>query len=46
MSGKQVYITRGVVNSNYRFGEGFTNGMYIVETRQDNKTSKLVLVKQ
>ena len=42
--GKQVYNTRGAANKNYRFGEGFITGMYIVEVRQgdDRKTIKLI----
>jgi hypothetical protein len=44
--GRQVYITSGATNRNYRFGESFVTGVYIVEVRQGDKKSILKLIKQ
>ena len=46
VSGKQVYVTRGSANQDYRFGDKFVTGVYIVEVRQGNQSKTLKLIKQ
>ena len=45
ISGRVVYVTEGSANQNYRFGENFKNGAYIVEVRQGDKRSTIKLIK-
>ena len=46
ISGRQVYITNGSANHDYRFGDTFVSGAYIVEVRQGDKRSQLKIIKQ
>jgi hypothetical protein len=46
ISGKQLYITSGAANQDYRFGDTFVAGVYIVEVQQGDKRSKIKLIKQ
>ena len=44
--GKQVYVTNASANHDYRFGENFANGVYVLEVRQGNNRKTVKLVKQ
>ena len=44
--GKQVYATAGTANRNYRFGDRFTAGIYLVEVTQGDKHYTLKMVKK
>jgi len=46
LSGKQVYVTKGSANRTYRFGDGFINGVYLVEVIQGDKRKTIKLIKQ
>ncbi|HET9826189.1 MAG TPA: T9SS type A sorting domain-containing protein [Chitinophagaceae bacterium] len=45
-TGKQVYTAHGISSKDYRFGEGFSQGVYMVELIQLNNRSTFKLVKQ
>ncbi len=46
VNGKQVYNTGGAANKNYRFGDAFLAGVYLVEINQGNERYTLKLVKK
>jgi len=46
ISGKQVFITSGAANHDYRFGDTFVAGVYIAEVQQGDKRSRIKLIKQ
>jgi hypothetical protein len=47
MFGKQVYATHGNANKQYKFGDKFMSGLYMVQVQQgsDIRTLKLVKVR-
>jgi hypothetical protein len=45
MYGKQVHTTKGAANQTYRFGAGFSPGMYVVEIMQGYKVKTLKVIK-
>ncbi len=44
VNGKIIYITKGLPEQTYRFGESFAPGVYMIEVRQegDMKTVKAI----
>jgi hypothetical protein len=46
VSGQEVYNAQGFSNKDYRFGERFAPGVYMVELMQSNMRSTFKLVKQ
>lgn len=46
VNGQQIYTAKGSSNKDYRFGERFTPGMYMVEIIQGNNRTTFKLVKQ
>jgi hypothetical protein len=46
ITGKQLYMTSGAANQDYRFGDTFVAGVYIADVQQGDKRSKIKLVKQ
>ena len=46
ISGKQVHVAKGSANNNFRFGENFISGVYIVEVRQGGQSKQLKMLKQ
>ncbi len=46
VNGQHVYIANGSSKKDYRFGEGFTPGMYMVEIIQGNNRTTFKLIKQ
>ncbi len=45
MSGKVIYHTRGTPWQQFRFGEGFINGLYLVEAINGRKIKTIKLIK-
>lgn len=43
--GRQLYSNRGPANINYRFGESFTSGTYIVEVKKGKEQKTIRVVK-
>ncbi|MGZ8556746.1 MAG: T9SS type A sorting domain-containing protein [Chitinophagaceae bacterium] len=46
VNGRQVYVTKGSANRNYRFGVNFVSGVYLAKVSQGDKRSLIKLVKQ
>jgi hypothetical protein len=46
ISGKLVHVVKGAVNNNFRFGENFISGVYIVEVSQGGERRQLKMLKQ
>ena len=46
ISGRQVYVAKGAANNNFRFGENFISGVYIVEVSQSGQRRQLKMLKQ
>jgi hypothetical protein len=46
ITGQQIYVSNGFSNKDYRFGETFTPGVYMVEFIQGNNKKTFKLVKQ
>jgi Carbohydrate binding domain/SdrD B-like domain/Secretion system C-terminal sorting domain len=46
ITGKQVYTVKGFANNDYRFGEQFKPGVYLVELIRSNERRTMKLVKQ
>ena len=45
VNGKVVYETKGQPEQSFRFGERFSNGMYLIEVRQGDELKTIKAVK-
>lgn len=46
INGRQVYWSKGPATKQYRFGEMFVSGIYLVEVRQGKQKSVMKIIKQ